>query len=121
MSISSSEHTPPADAPTDAAEKNTEKGAQKDTQKGTEADGQEDAQTSSTRESEDGVIPTTSSMRLDHFLQRCGLAQTGGHAKQLIQTGQVHLNGEVETRRRKQVRPGDVVACGGDAFEMTAD
>lgn len=53
-------------------------------------------------------------IRLDHFLQRVGLAATGGHAKLLIQNGEVQLNGEVETRRRKQLAPGDVVECSGD-------
>lgn len=54
-------------------------------------------------------------LRLDHFLQRAGLAQTGGHAKLLVQSGEVLLNGTVETRRRKRVGPGDVVECGGQS------
>lgn len=50
-------------------------------------------------------------IRLDHFLQHCGLAQTGGHAKLLIQNEEVEVNGAVETRRRRKLQEGDVVAC----------
>ena len=52
-------------------------------------------------------------IRLDHFLQFRGFAQTGGHAKLLIQDGEVTVNGEVETRRRRKLRAGDIVACEG--------
>ena len=52
-------------------------------------------------------------IRLDDFLKRCGLVGTGGEAKLRIQAGEVLVNGEVETRRRKQLQIGDVVeACG---------
>lgn len=57
-------------------------------------------------------------IRLDHFLQMCGVS-TGGQAKQLIQGGQVTLNGETETRRRKKLSPGDVVAIDGEEFEVS--
>lgn len=52
---------------------------------------------------------------LDQFLKICGVA-TGGQAKQLIQGGQVLLNGAVETRRRKKLFAGDVVDLDGDEF-----
>lgn len=48
-------------------------------------------------------------LRLDQFLQLCGAADTGGQAKMLIQGGDVRLNGEVETRRRKKLASGDVI------------
>ncbi|MFG0262876.1 MAG: RNA-binding S4 domain-containing protein, partial [Novipirellula sp. JB048] len=48
-------------------------------------------------------------IRLDDFLKCRGLVGTGGEAKILIQAGDVCLNGEVETRRRKQLVIGDVV------------
>ncbi|TPW10120.1 MAG: ribosome-associated protein, partial [bacterium] len=38
---------------------------------------------------------------------------SGGEAKVVIQGGEVSLNGEVETRRRKKLRTGDVVSFGG--------
>ena len=48
-------------------------------------------------------------LRLDQFLKLCGIAETGGHAKVLIQGGEVLLNGEIETRRRKKLSIDDVI------------
>lgn len=50
---------------------------------------------------------------LQDFLKLAGLVETGGEAKFLIQTGEVRLNGEVETRRRKKIRRGDRVRLDG--------
>ena len=48
-------------------------------------------------------------IRLDDFLKRSGLVGTGGEAKFRIQAGEVVVNGDVETRRRKQLAIGDVI------------
>lgn len=48
-------------------------------------------------------------LRLDHFLKLAGIAETGGQAKQFIQAGEVLVNGEQETRRRRKLAAGDVV------------
>ncbi|MEL6105861.1 MAG: RNA-binding S4 domain-containing protein [Planctomycetota bacterium] len=48
-------------------------------------------------------------MRLDDLIKRSGLVGSGGQAKLLIQDGQVSVNGEIETRRRKQLQLGDVI------------
>ena len=37
------------------------------------------------------------------------IAQTGGHAKILIEEEEVKVNGEIETRKRKKLRSGDIV------------
>jgi ribosome-associated protein len=58
----------------------------------------------------DGAPP----LCLDQFLKLCGLVSTGGQAKLLIQGGEVQVNGEVETRRRKKLSPSDVVELGGE-------
>jgi len=55
-------------------------------------------------------------LRLDDFLKCRGLVFTGGEAKVRIQAGEVCLNGEVETRRRKQIAIGDVVDIGGETL-----
>lgn len=52
-------------------------------------------------------------MRLDHFLKREALVGTGGSAKQAIQGGLVLVNGQVETRRKRQLKSGDVVRIEG--------
>lgn len=57
------------------------------------------------------LMPTDeqSIIRLDDFLKRSGLVGTGGEAKLRIQSGEVKVNGEIETRRRKQLAIGDAV------------
>jgi ribosome-associated protein len=54
--------------------------------------------------------------RLDDFLKYVGVARTGGEAKVQIQGGKATVNGEVETRRRKQLFAGDRVEIGGESF-----
>lgn len=57
------------------------------------------------------------SIRLDQFLQLCGVP-TGGQAKILIQSGEVLVNGEVETRRRKKLVVGDEVTLDGEVYDV---
>lgn len=57
-------------------------------------------------------------IHLDQFLKLRGVAGTGGHAKVLIQSGLVSVNGEVETRRRRQLRAGDVVEVEGETLTV---
>ena len=59
-------------------------------------------------------------IRLDDFLKRSGLVGTGGEAKLRIQAGEVSVNGEVETRRRKQLAIGDVVDAVGETLTVDA-
>ena len=56
-------------------------------------------------------------IRLDQFLQLCGVP-TGGQAKILIQSGEVMVNGEVETRRRKKLHVGDEVGLDGEVYDV---
>lgn len=49
-------------------------------------------------------------IRLGQFLKLAGLAEDGGHARALLEAGDVLLNGRVEHRRGTQLNPGDVVA-----------
>tara|TARA_B100000686_G_C16250288_1_gene694104 strand:- start:114 stop:335 length:222 start_codon:yes stop_codon:yes gene_type:complete len=57
-------------------------------------------------------------IRLDQFLQVAQVVGSGGQAKHLIQNGQVTVNGEVETRRRRQLRPGDQVVIEDETWEV---
>lgn len=52
---------------------------------------------------------------LDQFLKTCGVA-TGGQAKFKIQSGLVQVNGQIETRRRRKLRPGDQVTFDGNTY-----
>lgn len=49
----------------------------------------------------------TDFIRLDAFLKMCDAVQSGGHAKIVIQDGEVRVNGEVCTQRGKKLRKGD--------------
>ena len=48
-------------------------------------------------------------INLTQLLKRAGCVQSGGEAKSLIAAGRVRVNGEVETRKRRQMSAGDVV------------
>ncbi|MCD6641097.1 MAG: RNA-binding S4 domain-containing protein [Nocardioides sp.] len=52
------------------------------------------------------------SIRLGQFLKLANLVESGAEAKPLIADGQVRVNGEVETRRGRQLHDGDVVELG---------
>ncbi len=56
----------------------------------------------------------TEYIKLDQLLKFSGLADTGGIAKEVIQNGEVLVNGEVETRRGKKIRKEDVVEFRGE-------
>ena len=58
---------------------------------------------------------------LNDALKLSGLAGTGGQAKLLIQSGQVSVNGETETRRKRKLREGDVVKVGDEEFVLELD
>ena len=55
---------------------------------------------------------TTEFIKLDQLLKFSGLCDTGGFAKELIQQGEVKVNGEVCTMRGKKIRSGDTVSAG---------
>lgn len=48
-------------------------------------------------------------IELQDWLKLQRLVQSGGEAKVRIQSGEVRVNGEVETRRRKKLVTGDRV------------
>jgi ribosome-associated protein len=58
-------------------------------------------------------------IKLDQFLKLMGVAQTGGQAKMLIQTGEVRVNGDLETRRGRKLAVGDRVTTMGETFTVT--
>ena len=58
------------------------------------------------------------SIRLGQFLKLANLVETGAEAKPVIADGAVLVNGEVELRRGRQLREGDVVELGGVAARV---
>lgn len=54
--------------------------------------------------------PDEEYIELNNLLKAFGWVATGGEAKIRIDNGEVTVNGEVETRRRKKMKAGDKVA-----------
>ncbi len=65
-------------------------------------------------------MTTDVTIKLDQFLKLVGVASTGGMAKVMIQSGDVQVNGEVETRRGRKLLPGDQVTVGSQTFAVEA-
>ncbi|QTE30670.1 RNA-binding S4 domain-containing protein [Pengzhenrongella sicca] len=61
----------------------------------------------------DAPVPTvqisSDIIRLGQFLKLAGLAESGAHARELIEDGSVTVNGEAENRRGRQLRRGDEI------------
>ena len=51
----------------------------------------------------------TEFIKLDQFLKWVGLVLNGADAKSIISKGLIRVNGEVEIRRGRKLRSGDVV------------
>lgn len=51
-------------------------------------------------------------IELIQLLKVIGVAQTGGHAKMIVDEGEVIREGEVETRKRAKIRRGERLTIG---------
>jgi ribosome-associated protein len=60
-------------------------------------------------------------IQLDQLLKATGLADSGGNAHAAISDGLVSVDGEVETRKRAKLRPGQRVVYAGETVELTAE
>jgi ribosome-associated protein len=59
------------------------------------------------------------SIRLGQFLKLADLIENGADAKPLMIQGLVSVNGEVETRRGRQLRKGDVVTLADQSVRVS--
>ncbi|GAA4614054.1 RNA-binding S4 domain-containing protein [Saccharopolyspora hordei] len=57
-------------------------------------------------------------IRLGQLLKLAGLVEHGAEAKEVLEEGLVQVNGEVETRRGKQVTAGDEVTLGDETVRI---
>ncbi len=57
-------------------------------------------------------------IKLDQFLKLAGAVRTGGEAKRLIQSGLVLVNGQIEMRRGRKLREGDLVTVENEEFAV---
>jgi ribosome-associated protein len=68
----------------------------------------------------DDVPIRDGSIRLGQFLKLANLIDSGSDAKELMIKGLVTVNGEVETRRGRQLVPGDVVSLGATTYRVAS-
>ena len=59
-----------------------------------------------------------SPVELYKILKMENLAASGGEAKFMIADGQVRVNGEIETRKRKKIFSGDIVEFAGNRLQI---
>ena len=52
------------------------------------------------------------------LLKVMGIAQTGGHAKMIVEEGVVYRNGEQELRKRAKLVPGDRIEIEDIVIEL---
>lgn len=57
-------------------------------------------------------------IELNVLLKLLALAPSGGGAKALIAAGEVRVDGQVETRIRRKLRPGQTVSVAGDVIRI---
>ncbi|MEE4025549.1 RNA-binding S4 domain-containing protein [Gordonia sp. PKS22-38] len=69
----------------------------------------------------DDVPIRDDSIRLGQFLKLANLIDSGAEAKSVIADGLVSVNGDVETRRGRQLVSGDVVEIGGQAARVATE
>jgi len=57
-------------------------------------------------------------IRLGQLLKLADVTDSGAEGKALLADGGVTVNGEVETRRGRQLHPGDVVVAAGRSLRV---
>lgn len=61
---------------------------------------------------------TTEYIELNKLLKLLRIAQTGGHAKIIVEEGEVLRNGEPEFRKRAKLVKGDVIEVMGEKISI---
>ncbi len=57
-------------------------------------------------------------IQLYKILKLEGLASNGGEAKAAVAEGRVRVNGQIETRKRKQIVSGDIIEFGEEKLRI---
>jgi ribosome-associated protein len=66
------------------------------------------------------VILRNEPVELHKILKFEGMVSSGGVAKLAIESGDVKVNGEVETRKRKKMVSGDIIEFNGEQIRLVA-
>ena len=62
---------------------------------------------------------TSEYIELVKLLKITGIAETGGHAKILVDEGEVLLNGNPESKKKAKLRTGDVIEVMGEKIKLS--
>jgi len=65
-----------------------------------------------------GIAIKTETIRLSQFLKLANAVQDGVEAKFRVWAGEVKVNGMVEARRGRKLRPGDRIEFAGTVYEV---
>ena len=60
-------------------------------------------------------------IQLDQLLKATGLGESGGAAHAAIADGRVKVDGQVDTRKRAKLRPGQIVSFEGEEVKVCAE
>lgn len=64
------------------------------------------------------VAVTSEPVELYKILKFEGLVSSGGAAKAAVASGQVLVNGKIETRKRKKIVCGDIIEFGNETIRI---
>ena len=67
------------------------------------------------------VVLRKEPVELHKILKFEGMVPSGGVAKLAIESGDVLVNGEVETRKRKKIVCGDIIEFNGEQIRLVTD
>ena len=59
-------------------------------------------------------------IKLGQAMKLAGVVDEGAQAKELVQNGEVKVNGEVDTRRGRKLYPGDVFSYDGEDVKVVS-
>lgn len=57
-------------------------------------------------------------IELIKLLKLLGIAETGGHAKIMVEEGKVKLNGKTEFRKRAKLKQGDLIEISKETIRI---
>ena len=65
------------------------------------------------------TVEVGGTIRLGQFLKYAGITESGAHAREMIEAGDVEVDGQTETRRGRQLHGGEVITVITLAFETS--
>ena len=65
------------------------------------------------------IVIHTEYIKLQDLLKLANAVETGGEAKERIQSGEAAVNGQVCPMRGRKLRPGDVVTFAGEQYSLS--